>query len=365
MQPIANSPVPPVLPGPLDPADAYDPAPSFACLPPRQIPWLWKDRFPLGQLSLLVSHPGLGKSLLTVDMAARISTGAPWPDNAPSTRGSVLFISREEDPHEVIRPRLDAHAADINKIHLLHETYQEAKSCPLPGLFFNLRRTRPLDEALQKLPDCRLVIIDPVSAFTDTADPRNDVQVRDLLGPLLHFAQRHGTAILLLHHLSKRLSRYADQSIIGSSSFASICRNVWHLLPDPADVARDGNRRLLVPGKSNFARRAPALAFTVTSDPTTGAARILWEKNPLDFNANQVLNRTASAPGPEPVSRAAAQAWLTDYLKSGPQSVLNIQLESNRAGVAWRTLQRAADYLSIIRRRSPDKNWTWQLPLPA
>src|SRR3954452_1195191 len=52
----------------------------FSALAPQKVPWLWPDRIPLGRITLLVSDPGLGKSLLTLDIAARVSTGAPWPD---------------------------------------------------------------------------------------------------------------------------------------------------------------------------------------------------------------------------------------------------------------------------------------------
>jgi hypothetical protein len=56
----------------------------FSELAPQKVRWLWPDRIPLGRITLLVSDPGLGKSLLTLDIAARVSTGAPWPDEAVS-----------------------------------------------------------------------------------------------------------------------------------------------------------------------------------------------------------------------------------------------------------------------------------------
>src|SRR6476661_2421328 len=52
----------------------------FSELAPQKVRWLWPDRIPLGRITLLVSDPGLGKSLLALDIAARVSTGAPWPD---------------------------------------------------------------------------------------------------------------------------------------------------------------------------------------------------------------------------------------------------------------------------------------------
>src|SRR5882757_4249698 len=56
----------------------------FSELAPQTVRWLWPDRIPLGRITLLVSDPGLGKSLLTLDIAARVSTGAPWPDETVS-----------------------------------------------------------------------------------------------------------------------------------------------------------------------------------------------------------------------------------------------------------------------------------------
>ena len=55
----------------------------------KAISWLWKHRIPAGRLSLLVGMPGVGKSYLTADMAARVSTGRPWPDRGAAPGGSA------------------------------------------------------------------------------------------------------------------------------------------------------------------------------------------------------------------------------------------------------------------------------------
>lgn len=46
---------------------------------PKALRWLWPGKIPLGKLSLIGGDPGLGKSILTLDMAARISQGRAWP----------------------------------------------------------------------------------------------------------------------------------------------------------------------------------------------------------------------------------------------------------------------------------------------
>jgi hypothetical protein len=66
--------------------DRYGPADLYADfefaneIEPQPLQWLWPNRIPLAKLTLLIGDPGIGKSLLVTDLAARVSTGAPWPD---------------------------------------------------------------------------------------------------------------------------------------------------------------------------------------------------------------------------------------------------------------------------------------------
>ena len=92
---------------------------TMADVESRPVQWLWPGRFALGRISLLVGMPGAGKSFLTCDMAARVSTGQPWPDGTPCDRGSVLLVTAEDDPGDTIRPRLDAQGADVSRVHQL------------------------------------------------------------------------------------------------------------------------------------------------------------------------------------------------------------------------------------------------------
>ena len=44
---------------------------------------LWPGCLAEGQLAMLDGDPGIGKSLLTLDLAARLSTGRPFPMGDP------------------------------------------------------------------------------------------------------------------------------------------------------------------------------------------------------------------------------------------------------------------------------------------
>ena len=49
----------------------------------KPVKWLWPGRTPKGKLTLFDGDPDLGKSVVTIDIAARKSTGRPFPDGAP------------------------------------------------------------------------------------------------------------------------------------------------------------------------------------------------------------------------------------------------------------------------------------------
>src|SRR5262249_50795304 len=98
------------------------PQPILTCLAdikPQEVAWLWPNRIPLGRLTIFAGRPGDGKSFLTMELAARVTTGRDFPDGTPCPRGSVIVASAEDDPADTIRPRLDAAGADVERVFLL------------------------------------------------------------------------------------------------------------------------------------------------------------------------------------------------------------------------------------------------------
>ena len=127
------------------------------CVP---LEWLWPGRIPLGKLTLLAGDPGLGKSFVTLDMAARVSRGHPWPD-LPLLKqppGSVVVFNAEDDLEDTIVPRLNRAEADIAKILAIEGIvrYDPKKKEPAQW-FFCLETDLPhLEEVIDKNPDTRL-----------------------------------------------------------------------------------------------------------------------------------------------------------------------------------------------------------------
>src|ERR1700683_2502908 len=82
---------------------------SLDQMAPIDIAWLWAGRLALGKLAVFDGDPGLGKSLLTLDLCGRLSTCRPFPDGtAGPGPANCLVLSGEDTPCDVIRPRVQA-----------------------------------------------------------------------------------------------------------------------------------------------------------------------------------------------------------------------------------------------------------------
>jgi len=53
----------------------------------ESVEWLWEGRIPLGKLTVIDGDPGTGKSALTTDLAARVSTGREMPIPKEANKG--------------------------------------------------------------------------------------------------------------------------------------------------------------------------------------------------------------------------------------------------------------------------------------
>ena len=91
---------------------------SYELLIPQPADWLWPDRIPMGELTLLAGYPASGKTAVALDVAARVSLGAQTPDQPgiPFVRAPVVIAAPLKNPRASLLPRLKALGADLNLI---------------------------------------------------------------------------------------------------------------------------------------------------------------------------------------------------------------------------------------------------------
>src|SRR5215831_1659757 len=123
------------------------------------VDWLWPGRLPLGKLAILDGDPGVGKSLVTLDLCARLSTGRPFPDGSsgPGPSNSIV-LDGEDNADDTVRPRLQALAADLERVFVLDRATLDGQPRCFPAVLDDL------DQALARTGAC-LLVINPIIAF--------------------------------------------------------------------------------------------------------------------------------------------------------------------------------------------------------
>jgi energy-coupling factor transporter ATP-binding protein EcfA2 len=327
--------------------------------------WLWPGRIARGKTTLLAGNPGLGKSQITASLAAVITTGGRWPaDNTCADRGDAAFMTAEDDAADTLVPRLIAAGADLARCHVLDDVRGHDRD-GLPTLRgFDLSRdVSALGEALVRIGDVRLLVIDPISAYLGGVDSHRNAEVRALLVALSDMAARLDVAVLAVSHLNKGGGADALARVTGSLAFVASARAAWIVAKDRQDPAR----RMFVPAKNNLGPDGSGLSFTiqsVTLDRGIETSRIVWNTEPVVMTADEALAAQGSPDRRERApQRREAEAWLIEALSGGPVSSVEVEAAAKNVGVSERTLDRAKKKLGVVAFKGAFKGgWAWRLP---
>jgi AAA domain len=301
------------------------------------VSWLWPETIPGGKLLILDGDPDLGKSLLALDLCARLSTGRPFPDGRPGPGpANALVLSAEDNAADTIVPRLRRLGADTGRVHVCQ---RERDDEDWPWRFPN--QIDRLDEGLRQS-DARLAVIDPIMAFLDDSVlSGSDQSVRRALAPLIHLAEKHRCALLMHRHLNKQGGGRALYRGLGSIAFVAACRVALMVGRDPLVPGRC----VLAQVRNSLARPQPSLAYQVTA-ADGGLPAVEW-LGTSPVTADELLAGAARDHGP----RDRAAAFLEQFLAAGPRTVGDIWQAARNAGLSERTLHRAKKGLGIRCRR--------------
>ena len=339
-------------------------ASSAASIQPRRVAWLWPGRIPLGMMCQLQGDPKGGKSLLTVDLAARISSGTPWPDapDVPNAAGDVLLFSAEDPANCVIVPRLIAAAADLARVHIV-EGVEQPQSGDVAhfNLAADVRRLEDYITSMSTPP--KLVCLDPLSAYMGGTETHRDASVRSVLAPLTALAGRIGFALVTVTHMSKNggtKSAYRGQ---GSIAFMASARMTWQVSTD----TNDKTRRLLLHVGGNLGPDPGGLAFSIREESLAAvpAPHIAWETGRVDMDADDALAEEERR-GRPPTLLEEASAWLRDKLARGPMKAADIIEAAAEEDITESTLRRAKKQAGVTSTPEHDgahlSGHVWKLP---
>lgn len=190
--------------------------------PPEQ-EWLVEPLLLARKLTSIVSKRGVGKSLLALDIVARLATGQATLDQSPSEPVHIVYIDQEMGPDDLWGRLSDLGWDPDNPLFdTLVDNLHYYQLVDLPPL-----DTRDGGEALENIVsshDACLVVIDTVSRVIEGNEDSSDT-FRNMFRHSLTRFKRAGVTMLLLDHLGKDASRGSR----GSSGKEDALDVVWQL----------------------------------------------------------------------------------------------------------------------------------------
>ncbi|MEQ1771465.1 MAG: AAA family ATPase [Devosia sp.] len=229
----------------------------------RSIDWLWTGWIPKGYITIFAGETGAGKSTVLADIAARVTTGRPWPgefaSGPPRAPARVLWLGSEDGIEEMTVPRLMASHANLHNVIELQGVTHQGK-----------RNTFSMQDDLEAVADWlaaarneglpfAMLVIDPVTSYLPGQKLRrvdlNDAgHLRTILEPWLVLAQLHNIAIVCVTHFAKDTTRSMIHRVLGSAAFAQTCRSLCAVVEPPStdDYEPGPFERAMIQVKTNL-----------------------------------------------------------------------------------------------------------------
>ena len=312
------------------------PACEFA---PEQAEYLVEPYLPKGMITILGGVSGAGKTSLALDICARVSRGE---GSSP-----VLYLTAENDPNKVLRPRAEAMGADLQRLY-----FQDGASYAMG------------DEELAVL--CRslrpaLIVFDPIQSYLGQGVQMNRAeQVRPLLDGLGALAKELDMAVVLISHMSKPGPGVASalDRLLGSSDFRNAARSILIVGKDPdhpdTRVAAHAKNSLGMPGESQ--------QYHICENGTVAY------DGPCALTADRIIRDTGDAqPRTRPAAALGTAVEVLDKQLSFVGWVEHAEVERlcARHGFSERTMQRARTALelkTLFLGRNEERKTLWYRP---
>lgn len=328
----------------------------------RPVIWLIEQWLPMGKLTLLAGAGGTGKTTLALGIAAAITSGGLFPNGQRYLGASnVLIWSSEDDPEDILTPRLAAMGANLDKVFILKGAKEDDKD----RTFNPATDLESLKMALGEVGGVALILLDPVIGIVKgNSDKATDV--REGLDPLVEFAQDQQCAIIGISHFGKGgQGKDPAERVLGSQAFTALPRMVWATVID-----KETGDRVLVRAKTNLSARDGGFLYSVEQTQYNGidTSIVAW-KGQIEGSSHQIIfdaEATEIDDDGDHQNNESAKDFARQFLVSvlGEKDVLTKELKAQArdADISWRTIVRAGAELGAKKYNSPMLGgWVWSL----
>ncbi len=322
---------------------------------PRNPDWLWPGWLCRGKLHILAGSPSTGKTTLFLKLAAIISSGGQWPDGTYARPQNVVMWSGEDDPEDVLRPRLERAGADLSKVFIPPRIRIDGRN-----RFFDPSTDIPaLHIEMLKMGNIGLLGIDPIMSAIQ-GDGHKNTEVRRSLQPLVSLAAHVRCPVVGIAHFTKGTKgQDIVERVSGSGAIGQLTRIVLATSHDP-----ETDTRTVVRAKSNLGENGGGYNYTIEygplpNHPDLHNTSVVFGAS-VDGTAAEIIHKAESS-AEEKSALDEAVEFLAEYLVDGPRTAKAVNSESKRLGISAMTLKRAKWSLGVASKRDSFGGWEWAI----
>lgn len=231
--------------------------------PPPEPAFVLDPFLPVGAVTLLSGHGGIGKSQLGLTLAAHCACGRDWA-GLRMNGGRAAVVSFEDDEAVITRrlQKIIEHfglpGAEVGANLRIIDATDSGPLLQGAGLGGITPNTGQLEELDAKVGTSALIVVDNASeAFAGDENVR--WQVQGFMGLLRRFARKKNAAVLLLAHVDKAslYARRAPTHFSGSTAWHNASRSRLALF-------REGECVMLAHEKANYSRLGTPIVLRFT-----------------------------------------------------------------------------------------------------
>lgn len=298
----------------------------------RELQWLWYPYLPGNSASLIFGRGGMGKSHITVEIAAALTTGRPLPgETFKRPPQKVLMLSAEDEFDTVLVPRLRRAGANLDYV-----------AFPKTPFTLDLMGLRMMEEYIRQF-SATIIFIDPIVHYMGgKVDMFRSNEVREIMGGIHQLAIKTQTTIIVVGHSRKNSEGDDVDSAMGSVDFINAVRSVLYVTK-----TNDGTR-VMRHAKANYSELGLSIPFTFDSSHFEFGEPFTEDGTPGNSRESDIT------------------VWLRNLLKDGPVPSKEVEEAAEDEGFSMRTVARHKDEIaeSFAERVGGKIKWFWRLKEP-